>query len=214
MSRSDRGPAEETCAAPAEDLLPEVPWPWLVWMTAVPAKARSAMRTVDPVNRPGPLLAEETNTPFLVARASNVLGQLELAAKERAVTEMDITRLGFSETRNGATGEWAIIVREQLSPGRYSRPLAELLSTGGELTEGAREQANCLGWSAANRRLEIVLFKEFDEKFIRATAFAAVRTAGRPQTVSFRLLARILVTPFEISQWADPFVETKVDSVS
>lgn len=214
MSRSNSRPSGKPGTASSEALFPAIGCPWLVSMAAVPAKTRSAMRTVDPEPRVGAARAEETDSRFLLARAGEVVEKLECAAKEKPDDETTVTRLLFSETRNETTGEWGIVVRELLSPGRFSRPLAELLPTDGELTDAVKDQGNRLGWNAANRTLEIVVFKEHAEKDPRPAAFAAVRIAGRPKTVTFHILARLLVTPFEVNQWTDPFLEMKVGSVS
>jgi hypothetical protein len=190
-----------------DDPLRELPRTWVVPDTAVPSKIRSEMHTVDPLHRVGAPREDEADPRYLAVRARAVVAQLELAAREKAGGETTLTCLAFCETRNDVTGEWGVIVRKLLSPGCYSRALAELLWTAGEMTPDACDQADWLGWSAANRQLEIIVYAERDQKRSRPAAFAVTRDADRPS--AFVFLARLLVTPFEISQWTDLTVELK-----
>ncbi len=210
MSRSNSSPAGKSYATPTEDLLPGIDHPWMISAEAVPATARSQMRTVDPLHRVGAPRQEETDPCFLVASADFVLRELEIAAREMAGGEATHTRFGFFETRNDATGEGGIIVRKLLSPGRYSRPLAELLGPSGRFTEETRNLANWLARNAEEGRLEIIVYEEREQKRPRPAVFAAVGNAEVPDRV--QLLARLLVTPFEISQWTVPAIENP-DSV-
>lgn len=210
MSRFNCNPAAKPHAAPTEDLLPNIDHPWRISTEAVPPTTRCEMRTVDPVHRVGAPRQEETDPCFLVASADVVFGDLEIAAREMAGGESTHTRFGYFETRNNATGELGIIVRKLLSPGRYSRPLAEVLGPSGRFTEETRILANWLAWNAAEGRLEIAVCEEREQKRPRPAAFAAIANAEVPGTL--HLLARLLLTPFEISQWTVPAIENP-DSV-
>lgn len=205
MSRFNCSPAAKPHANPTEDLLPDIDHPWMISADAVPPRARSEMRTVDPLHRVGAPRQGETDPCFLVASADFLLGELEIAAREMAGGEATHTRFGFFEARNDATGELGIIVRKLLPPGRYSKPLAEVLSPSGRFTEETRFLTNRLAWNAARGRLEIAVCEELDQKRPRPAAFAAIENAEVPGTL--HLLARLLVTPFEISQWTVPAIE-------
>jgi hypothetical protein len=182
---------------------PEVPYPVLVMFDGPPPSVRRDMRTVDPVHP----LKGESDSPFLIEGAAGILDQLSLASEEKGKGQGNPTRLAFiSDSVNSVTGSYGIIVRRSLAGGRFSRPLAELIAPSGEYDDQAKNEANRLGWSAAHRRLIVLVHRELREPHPRPAAFAVVRDDEAEDTYLY--VARLLITPFEVSQWLDPEFDT------
>lgn len=200
MSRSDRAPGGNEAASTPESPHPGVSHPFFVSSHPVPAVVRSDMRTVDPVTRIGAARKEEATSSFLVGRAASIIDELERATREKSFRGRG-SRLFFHEAHNEVTGQTGIIVHKALGPGLYTPPLAELLVSTPELNEDARGAADRLGACAARRDLRIFVYEDAEESFPRPAVFAAIKRPDEPGTS--RLLARLLVTPFEASQWSD-----------
>ena len=191
---------------------PEVPYPTFVLFGPPPESVRRDMRTVDPIEGAEEARKEQIDSAFLIERAAGVLDQFAQASEEKRGGQGSPTRLAFiSDSRNRVTGDYGIIVRRSLSGGRFSRPLAELIATNGDYNAQAKNEATRLGWSAANRRLVILVHRELREVNPRPAAFAVVREDESQD--SYLYVARILATPFEVSQWSDPELESAADSV-
>lgn len=178
---------------------PEVPYPVLVIFGVPPPGVRRHMRTMGPTNAG----RAEIDSGFLIEGAAGVLDQIAMAAEDKSDGPGSPTRLAFiSDSRNRISGDYGIIVRRSLSGGRFSRPLAELIAPGGEYNDQAKNEANRLGWSAANRRLIILVQRELREAHPRPAAFAVVR--DEEDEDQYLYLARLLVSPWEAAQWSDP----------
>lgn len=219
MSRSNRIKHGVRTQTPSGDFLPQVSYTWTVVLKAVPPEVHSGMRTADPANgadstRPGADSTRpgETDSLFLIEGTGAVFEQIEEATREIIDAGSRLTGLAFHEGRNRITGEAGIIVRRLLSPGRYSHALAELLAPSGELTTETRNEANRFGWNAARRQLQILVYEDFGVKTPRPAAFAVIPDPENSEKLW--LLARLLVTPFEISQWSDPLAEITTDQVN
>ena len=168
------------------------------------------MRTVDPAPGVGASRLEDFEPRYLVERAAAVIQQMELAWSEQISSEDSRCRLGLGETPNCVTGERGINVRRLLESGRYSDPLAELLVPAGEF-ENFGKDAFSGSADLSKRRIRIVVYTREGETNARPAVFAVVVDDENPD--QFWLLARLLVTPFEISQWWDPDVETERETV-
>jgi hypothetical protein len=207
MSDSSRdaaaGPASPV--APQGKPFPEVPYPWIVRAGSSPESLRDGMRTIDAEPGTGANRPEELEAPYLVECAASVIEQMEVGWDEEISSEDSRCRLGFGETPNCFTGEPGIVVRTLVAPGRYSQPLAELLVPAGELEKHGREAFKRLGWNLSKRRIRIVVYRGEGEPEARPAAFAVI--ADEEDANQFWLLARLLVTPFEVGQWWDPSVE-------
>jgi len=208
MSRSDRDEAVEPAVATTHrgDPFPEVPYPWSVRAGSPPSNVSGGMRTIDPAPGIGANRLEDFEPRYLVARAAAIIQQMELGWGEAISSEDDRFRLGYGKTPNCVTGEPGIFVCRLVAPGLYSEPLAELLVPAGEFEKYGTAAFARLGMDLAKRRLQIVVYRGEGETSARPVVFAVAVDDENPD--QFWLRARLLVTPFEISQWWDPTVET------
>jgi hypothetical protein len=189
---------------------PEVPYPWLVWFAPLGADLLRDVRTCSRAKEdPNGV---EADPAFYVGASAGVLEQIEAAARELSAPGGPETRLAFTEDRNRLTGTSAVIVRRVLAGGRFSRPLAELVTSSGLLDDAALDSEQYLGWVASSGRLEIVIHAEGKKPRAPRISFAVVRLRDEPR--SFGYLARLLLTDFEICQWVDPELELGATSVT
>lgn len=189
---------------------PDVPYPWTVSPGTITARVRSGMRTVDRIRRGPATPISPAAIRLIVERAASLIAELEAAAWE-TMPDGTATALAFGNSRNAVTGEHGIIARRWLGGGVYSGPLAELLAPSGDIDDLARQSANGLCGAAANGRLQIYVCEERNEANPRPAVFAAI---DKPDdTTRVRLLARLLVDPFEAEQWADPLAEGEGQAV-
>jgi hypothetical protein len=187
---------------------PEVPYPWLIAFDPISASLRRDMRTVDPSPRPGPRTPEQESA-YLIESAARVLDQITQAAQGFNGR----TSLGFvHDSLNGVTGSYGVVIRRLISRGKWSAPLAELIVGGGPEDEAnAQNEAKRLGWNAANRRLEMLVHTEPKEPNPRPAVFAVVR--DEEDRERYLYLARLLVGPYEVTQWADSGLEQAADAI-
>jgi hypothetical protein len=106
---------------------------------------------------------------------------------------------------NRVTGRRALVVRRFLPGGRYSRPLAELLSVNAELDVQSRSRFDRLRRSAASRGLEILVHERHNRMRLSRALFAIYRDGD--DASNYWYLARLLVTNSEVAQWSDAFAE-------
>ncbi len=211
-SRSHRDPDEgaEPRRQLAEDELAEVSRRWMIRRLSVPPEIRSGMRTVDQVRRAVARREGAFQSRRLIERGGQILDELELAVRERPPGMGDATGPGFAEARNAISGESGLIARRWLAPGVHSRPLGELLLLPKDLGNW-KDSAMKLMLNASSGRLQVYLCEGRGEASPRPVAFAAVKNAKRADSVF--LHARLLVTPFEVEQWSDPWVEAQGNRV-
>jgi hypothetical protein len=209
MSGSHRGPAATDARAESDSDAPlRRFYRYVVTRSPILPAVERDMRTL--VSVPGAALwPEDTDRERILERAVTVLRQIEEGQRELIEGRTE-TALGVGRATNHSTGQCALIVRRLLPGGRYSGPLAELLTTNGELDEASKEGFGWLKAAAAQSRLEIRVYEQADEEHPRLAAFAILR---RPDE-EFWYLARLLVTPHEIGQWREPFLEVETGSIN
>ncbi|MEO8348024.1 MAG: hypothetical protein ABI610_03855 [Acidobacteriota bacterium] len=186
---------------------PGISCPWIHMLEPMPPEIHSDLRTVDP--EPATRAAETIDEYLMLQRAGATVEQLHAAAAQKQIDAAHKSCFGFFETRNEITGESGIIVRRMLAPGRISRALAEVLAPSGVLTTETGSEAHRLGWNAARGRLLIVVYED-----PRPAVFAAIPGPESSELLRFSLLARLLVTDFEICQWSLPLDEALTDSLN
>ena len=81
----------------------------------------------------------------------------------------------------------------------------------GEFEKYGKDRVPTARRDLSERRVRIVVYRGEGEPSARPAVFAVVVDDEDPE--QFWLLARLLVTPFEISQWWDPTVETQPETV-
>jgi hypothetical protein len=170
----------------------------------IPETLRRWMRTSDLA--PEDLPAASAVLRDVLRRAAEVLQEIEDGRFDIVDRVANLTGLCKSEVPNLVTGQKGIIVRRSFSldRGRYSRPLAEVL-TGGRNREQAEKVFDWLQHGAARRRLEIYVHDDRGAAAPDLAAYAIYRKNDTDQR--FWYLARLLIAPSEIAQWTDPFVE-------
>lgn len=204
MSRSHRDPEDKAPAVHSPDPYPEVPYPYTVSRKpAAPGLDRS-LHTVDPV-RGAAITAEEDELARTIESAAAVIEQLEQGETQIIDREKELTALGVGTSRNRITGKNGLVVRRLIPGERYSRPLAEVHSWKGDLDDSSRKAFGWLCHGAGNRLLQIYVHDERNKTPARVAAFAIVPNEENDKR--FWYLARLLVTPHEVAQWADPEVE-------
>jgi hypothetical protein len=168
------------------------------------------MRTVDAV-REDPVEQRELNR--LIERASDALNEIEYAAGVRPPDMARRTALAFTVSRNSISGQKGLIVRRWLPGDSYSRPIAELLAISPEVTDRSRSAAELLTRSAARGWLEIFVDEQYAEPNpcpVVLTGICCEEENDEGEEVEMvYYIARLLVTPYEIGQWLDDFVEAR-----
>ncbi len=196
--------ASRVAAAPGKnDLIPRIPYPILALFLPIPEGLRGGMRTIDPIALP----YDERGIPALemLRRSVSVVREIERAAQDRADPKTKESCLAFPEAENELTGAIGLLVSRRFADGSYSRPLAELLTSDCDSPQ-SRSVGNLLGRTAEEGKLVLVAYQQPDDGPQRAV-FACIEQESNDETIARVLLARLLVTPFEIAQWPDPMVE-------
>lgn len=210
MSRSNRDPERRAPASRAPDRYPDIPYPFTLAGRLNQREVQRDMRTIGP--RRNDLSAIDASMSDLIGRASAVIDQLEQGELDIIPGEKELTALAVGSMSNRVTGKRALIVRRFLPGGRYSRPLAELLSVNAELDVQSRSRFDRLRRSAASRGLEILVHERRSRTRLRRAAFATFRDEDDAR--NYWYLARLLVTNSEVAQWSDSFAEAGVGPVN
>ena len=178
----------------------EVPDQSYTDLRPIPLRVAADMRTLEcpPPGRSDEVLDLDT----FVERAHGVLREIRRALSDDLGRKDGITALGVSENRNTVTGARGLILRSFWHRGRYSGPLGEIFSPTGLLDQQGKDNFDTFRELIWRRRLELWIHA------VRAThyiGFAIFRENAK--TDHFCYGARLLVTPFEIRQWRNAFVE-------
>lgn len=169
----------------------------LALLGCVPAEVRPAMRTVDFEGRLDDGPERERSLRYLMGMGKRVLQEIEAAACEKLDGAEGTTRLAFSDTPNYYTGQKGITVNRQHPSGSLGWPLAELLLPPACQFEDLKSAADEFAYRASSGSLRMVGFEDSESKSPRPAVFAAARDSS-----GLWVFARLLVTPFEIGQWA------------
>ncbi len=165
-----------------------------------PALARD-MRTLARPADSGP----DADPSKIGQRAMRVIRQIEDALSDTLGRDDGISALGVYEQINAVSGAPALTLRRLRRDGSYSSALAEMVSPTGRL-----DQDNCDrfdGFRAYAQHFGLRLWIHRTESGTRVdyVPFAICRESDDAPRMIY--LARLLVTPYEIGQWRDPFLE-------
>jgi hypothetical protein len=148
----------------------------------------------DPEPRPEEMVRQAQPTALEICRAAQE--SLSSAADCRRRASMS-SRLALMLSRNVVTGSYGVTVHRRTGPYSYSRPLAELLKPAAELKDRTAA-LDALGWAASSSRLALVPAVGRGARAV----FAVMKDEKKGDMAACTFLARLLATPFEISQWA------------
>ncbi len=169
----------------------------------VPPGVANHMRTLESSPEPGP--GGLIDAADFAQRAAEVLAEIEDALYDDLGVDDNVTALGISEERNTVTGGRSLILRRLMRRGRYSAPLAEIFTESGRLDLRAKQRFHAFRSDAYQYGLDLWMHELLVGERLVYMAFAVASEGEDSDT--FWYLARLLVTPFEIGQWSDPFLE-------
>jgi hypothetical protein len=155
--------------------------------------------------------AESLTRDALLDRAAWAIRQIERAAADEL--SYASSGLAFFPSKNKISGGSGIIVRRWMAHGVYSRPLAELLAPSGNPDDGVKRSADRLTGAAVRGLLSIFVNDDAEAADPYPVAFAAFERDPKSDGKVW-LLARLLVTQFELEQWNDPLIEAQTRLVS
>jgi hypothetical protein len=169
----------------------------------VPPGLDQALRTLErpPTGEaPEPLVVNE-----FARRAVRVLAEIDRALHEDIGAGPGMTALGVSEEQNAVSGATGLVLRRLIGRSRYSAPLAELPSESGRLDPRGIAQFDATRDAAVSKGLHLGIHEKLYGEHRAHVAYALARQNETSHTYLY--LARLLVTPFEIDQWRNPFLE-------
>lgn len=206
MSNPERRPesAVDVELFNAEEV-PDVDRTWFVDGEAMTPVESRGHRTVD---APRTYPAGRLELRHLIRCAADILDAIERASETPLPGAARRSRLAFGVARNTTTGDLGLVVRRWLGRDRYSPPLAELLTHPGRVVEEARDFAHGFARHARNEALEICVHTRRDETDHHPVVMTGYYEDADEEP-AFYLLARLLVTPYEVGQWSDELIETE-----
>jgi hypothetical protein len=169
----------------------------------IPADVAGRMRTLE--RPPSPMVSAASDPEEFNARAFEVLEEIEDGLFDDLGLSSDLTGLGVSQERNRITGARGLILRRLMRRGRYSAPLAEIFSDAGRLDLRGKQSFYAFRTNAYHRGLDYWIHEVKSEAGFFYIAFAIARVSEDKEWPIY--LARLLVTPFEIGQWRNEFLE-------
>jgi len=197
-------------AGPADGLADEQGDPPEVDDRPIPPGVAVHMRTLE--CPPAGEADADVGIAVFAGRADAVLDEIVDGLCDDLGVDGDVTALGVSAGRNSVTGARGLILRRLLRRGRYSAPLAEIFSEKGLLDLNGKQRFCAFRADAYRHGLDLWIHE------VRAggrrgwMAFAII--PEKRESDRFRYAARLLVTPFEIGQWRDEFLEAGCDRPS
>src|SRR5262245_5841560 len=109
----------------------------VIQFAPIPAALARDMRTLERLPAEGP---EDADPRKIGQSAMRVLREIDAALADHLGREDSLSALGFSEETNSISGAPALILRRLQRDGRYSAPLAEMVSPTGRVADGGVEQ--------------------------------------------------------------------------
>ena len=175
----------------------------VIHFNPIPLALARDMRTLErpPAGRP-----HEADPKDIGQRAMRVIREIESALADNLGRDDGISALGFSEETNSISGAPALILRRLKRDGCYSAPLAEMVSATGRVADGGVEQFDELRALAYQYGLRLWIHRTESGSHVGYVPFAVCRE--RDDAPRMFYLARLLVTPFEIDQWRNRFLES------
>jgi hypothetical protein len=155
---------------------------------------------------PAGAASEALEVPAYARRATKVLAEIQDALHDDMGFDSGVTALGVSEDRNTVTGSHGLILRRLMRYASYSAPLGEIFSNSGRLDLGGRHRFDAFRYDAYRYGLKLWIHQAVAGERLIRSAFA-IKSEGEGSK-RFWYLARLLVTPFEVDQWRNPFLGT------
>ena len=175
----------------------------------IPLALARDMRTLEfpPAGKP-----EDADPQNIGQHAMRAIREIEIALADNLGRDDGFSALAFSEETNSISGAPALILRRLQRDGRYSAPLAEMVSATGRMADGGMEQFDELRALAYQFGLRLWIHLTESGSRVGYVPFAVCRESDEAPRMFY--LARLLVTPFEIDQWRNRFLESGSGSPS
>ncbi len=138
--------------------------------------------------------------------AMRVIRELEDALADSLGRDDGVSALGVVEEANSISGAPALILRRLRRDGSYSAPLAEMVSPTGRMDQDNCDRFDGLRAFADHFGLRLWIHRTVSGTRVDYIPFAICRESDDAPRMVY--LARLLVTPYEIGQWRNPFLES------
>ena len=169
----------------------------------IPPNVAAHMRTLE--CPPASEAVAPVNVAAFARRATEIIKEIEEAHCDDLGLEDGTTALGVGEGRNTVTGAHGLILRRLMRRGRYSRPLGEIFSPTGLLDDLGKNNFDTFREFTYRHGLELWIHEVQSRERRGYIAFAIFRETEK--STRFCYCARLLVTPFEVAQWRNGFLE-------
>jgi hypothetical protein len=178
------------------------PGEFIVHFDPIPSALARDTRTLS---RPPHGAPREVDGRDIGRLALGVVDEIADAVADDMGRDDGISALGVTEETNTITGAPALILRRLRRDGCYSAPLGELVSPTGRLDDDNRERFDAFRALADHDGLRAWIHRAEVGREVHYLPFAVSRQRGEASRMVY--LARLLVTPFEVSQWRNSFLE-------